>query len=525
MRSQVFPRSLPWHARQAGGRVCTLGAALVCSVVASFAVHAQPAELPGSTPHASATTAAAPTDAAVSPVDAYATFRSEFDAGRYVEAVAAAQRVLALAEQQANSPSAEDVQVALMNLGMTQNLAEDYLGAEATYQRAIKAIESSGRPLHARLARAHAGLASAYHDTKRHDLAVKSFDQAIALTRRHEGLLTDRQVPLIEKYIDSLTELGRYEEALTAQRYLLRIETRKHGASSIELTPRLEEIARWYTTVGAYDQARRLLKQTIEIIETAEGENSQRLVDPLLALAACNRKQMLDPATYASASADERSSRFGDPTAPLAASGYSAGMMAAEGERSLLRAAAITDAVPSPPPAQVVNVRTQLGDWYQVRQQSVRALPHYRVAWKAAEQITSKHEGKPYTEAIFGKPVLLHVVRPEAWDRNATKPPDTLEVRTAVVEATVEADGRVTDAKAIDDSGDERRGERSVRALTDTGRYRPRFERGEPVATTGVRFEQLWILTLPDKEPAAAPATSTPQPAEPESPPPARTGR
>ena len=461
-----------------------------------------------------------PAQATASSVDAYATFRREFDAGRYLEAVTAAQRVLALTEQQATSPAAEDVQVALMNLGMAQNLAEDYLGAEETYQRAIKAIQSSGRPLHARLARAYAGLASAYHDTRRHDLAVENFEQAIALTRRHEGLLTDRQVPLIEKYIDSLTELGRYPEALTAQRYLLRVETRKHGESSVALTPRLEEIARWYTSVGAYDQARRLLKQTLEIIEAAEGENSPRLVDPLLALAACNRRQLLDPATYEATGADERSNRFGDPSAAVP-SGYSAGMMAAEGERSLLRAAAIVDAAPTPSPAQVVNVRTQLGDWYQVRQQSVRALPHYRTAWKAAEQIAARHEGKPYTEAIFGQPVLLHVLRPEGWDRNATKPPDTLEVRTAVVEATVEADGRVTDAKVVDDSGDERRGERSARALVDTGRYRPRFANGEPVATERVRFEQLWILTLSDKEPATAPAVPAPSQAAAQEPPPA----
>jgi hypothetical protein len=56
-----------------------------------------------------------------------------------------------------------------------------------------------------------------------------------------------------------------------------------------------------------------------------------------------------------------------------------------------------------------------------------------------------------------------------------------------------------------------------VRALTDTGRYRPRFENGEPVATEGVRFEQLWILTLSDKEPEAAP-TPTPAPATPDQP-------
>jgi hypothetical protein len=85
----------------------------------------------------------------------------------------------------------------------------------------------------------------------------------------------------------------------------------------------------------------------------------------------------------------------------------------------------------------------------------------------------------------------------------------------------VEADGRATGAKVIDDSGDARRGERSVRALTDTGRYRPRFENGEPVATEGVRFEQLWILTLPDREPEAAPTPAPAIPAQPATEPPA----
>ena len=111
------------------------------------------------------------------------------------EAITHAGRVLELAKAQATTPTAEEVQVALMNLGMVQNLSADYVGAESTYLQVIQLIESSGRPQQDRLARAYAGLASAYHDGKRHDLAVKSFDQAIALRRRHEGLLTAQQVP------------------------------------------------------------------------------------------------------------------------------------------------------------------------------------------------------------------------------------------------------------------------------------------------------------------------------------------
>jgi len=465
-------------------------------------VNAQPAAVAPSGPEIAqpAPPAAAPASVA-SVTDAYAEFRRRFDAGQYVEAVDSARSVAELTERQATDPTAEDVQVALMNLGMVQNLAEDYSAAEATFQRVIGLIEKSGRPARARLARAYAGLASAYHDGKRHELAVQAFDQAIALTRRDEGLLTERQVPLVEKYIDSLTELGRYPEALQAQKYLLRIATRQYGETSVEIVPRLEQIGRWYASVGAYDQSRRILKQALGIIETAEGAQSQRLVSPLLALAACNRRQLLDPTQQQQDSADEAASRFNDPNAAVAMTSYSPGMLIAEGERALLQAAALTDATAEPPPMQVLNVRTQLGDWYQLRLQPDRALPHYRQAWLAATRISDKLEGKPYTEAIFGKPVLLHVVRPDGWNRYAGRAPDTLEVRNVVVEFAVDPAGRVQDAKVVEDSGDTKRAERTARALVETGRYRPRLEAGVPVATPEMRFEQPWILPLP--EPAA----------------------
>jgi TonB family protein len=134
--------------------------------------------------------------------------------------------------------------------------------------------------------------------------------------------------------------------------------------------------------------------------------------------------------------------------------------------------------------------------------QPERALANYTQAWTAAKRIAGKPSGPSATELVFGKPVLLQVVRPEGWDRNASKPVDTLEVRTVVIEATIDAAGRAIDAKIVDDSGDARRADRTLKALTETARYRPRFENGEPVVTQGVRFEQPWILELPKEEPA-----------------------
>ena len=99
-------------------------------------------------------------------------------------------------------------------------------------------------------------------------------------------------------------------------------------------------------------------------------------------------------------------------------------------------------------------------------------------------------------EALFGQPVLLQIVRPDGWDKFASRSPDEVETRSVILELTVNAEGRAEQVKVIDDSGDERRAEKTTDAL-ETARYRPRMENGAPVATTGISFTQPWILPLP----------------------------
>jgi Tfp pilus assembly protein PilF len=446
-------------------------------------------------------------------VDDYAEFRRLFDARDFAAAVAPARRVLESAQQQAKTPFDEEVQVAQMNLALAEYSAGDYVAAEASYLRAIELVESSGRPLSARLARANAGLAVTYHAAKRYDLAVQRFEQAVAMSRRAEGLLNTQQVPLLEKYVDSLTQLQRYDEAMQVQRYVLRIETRAYGENDPRIAPALERVGRWYTSIGAYDAARRLLKRAIEVVTKAEGGKSPQLIGPLVALADCNRRQLVDPAQQRLPSADEaRESMFHEVpgSTPLA---YSPNQLAVEGENALLRAAALADERTEPSPLQIADVRTRTGDWYQVRAQPARALPQYRLAWQAANKVAEKHEGRTLVEILFGQPLLLHYVRPESWNRYAGRPAGEIEVRSATVEVDVDAQGLVRAARLKDDSGDARRGEKSVDAA-QTARYRPRFENGQPVATPGIVFTQPWVLLIAPETPAesepAATATSKP---------------
>ena len=174
-----------------------------------------------------------------SSVDAYAEFKRLFDAGEHAAAVEAGRRVVALTEQE-QSEGTETLQVALMNLGLAQQLAGDYLGAEQSYLRAIALIEAAGRITSPRLARAQAGLATAYYSDRRYDLAAPALDRAVALSRRSEGLFNEDQLPLLAKQADSLTQLGQLEQALQARRYALRLVERKHGQRSLRFAKELE---------------------------------------------------------------------------------------------------------------------------------------------------------------------------------------------------------------------------------------------------------------------------------------------
>jgi tetratricopeptide (TPR) repeat protein len=474
---------------------------LLCVSAVSHAADATAPPAADLLPPVAAPTGPSPADAATAP-DPYPAFRAEFEAGRYTSAVPLARQVLERARQQAPQPEAEAVQVALMNLATTLYLAGDYVDAESSFREVIAMVEGSGRPMDARLARAYAGLAAAYHDADRHQLAIASFERALALSRRHEGLLNAGQATLLEKYADSLTQLGRYQDALQAQRYLLRVETRRHGEDSVELVPTLEKLGRWYASVGAYDPARRTLYRAIDIVEGAEGKSSPRLVGPLLALASTNRRQLLDPTMQAPD--PDRTGMFPEPLAGVPAPGSSPTALAAEGERALQRAASIAEQRTDLAPLQVAEVRLQLGDWYQIRGQPERALPHYRLAWQAGARVTDRVDGRRANELLFGKPVLLHMNRPDGWNRAAGRPPERVEVRNVVARLEVDAQGRVRSPELVDDSGDARRGERTLGAL-GSARYRPRFEDGAPVATPGVEFLQPWVLERSDEPAETAP--------------------
>lgn len=437
-----------------------------------------------------------------SPVDAYTEFRRLFDAGDYPAAVTAAQRVVGLTEA-ASAADPQNLQAALMNLAYAQRLAEDYVGAEASYLRVIELVEAKGRPTDPRLTRAYAGLAYTYHAARRYDIAVPAFETAVGITRRNEGLFCAEQLPMLEGLADSLTELGRLEEAQRVQSYRLRVGEKRYGRVDPRGIAIRVAVGRWYARIAAYDPARRMLEDALEELERELGPQDIALVAPLTALAECNRRQLLyplDPQVYG---ADpERFAMFHDPVTPLAQV-MTPRQLAVDGQRWLERAAAIVEQQQEPLPAQLADVRVQLGDWFQLLDRHDEALIQYREAWKAAQQVDGDHD--PLPQKLFGAPLLLHYDPPGFWDRYAGRPPEQIELRSVDIDLTVDARGLGTDPVVVNDAGDEYFVEAALKAA-ETARYRPRFADGEPVPTTGIRFSQPFMVLIETEEPAQAPA-------------------
>jgi tetratricopeptide (TPR) repeat protein len=442
----------------------------------------------------------------------YAALRAAIDARDYPAAIEHGRK-LVQAVRADPAATGEDLQTALLTLGAAQSLGDDASGAEQTYQEVIGLLEAEGHMTSPRMARATAGLANAYYDGKRYDVAADAYDRAIMLNRRNEGLFNEEQLTLLDRRADSLTAIGRFEEALQSLAYGMRIADRRFGAQDPRTLKRLEDLGRWYTRVHAYEAGRQALRSAVRIIEKRSGPNSPDLIGPLTGIADSYRRQLLDPDAMRESAESDRSSIMGDSNSSSGMPGRTPGLLATEGERALERAIEIVDRQAKPEPWQVADVRTQMGDWYQTRLQPERALPHYKLAWAAAGS-TPPVDGKPLRELLFGKPLLLHYTRATDWDRYAKKPPGEVVARTVEIELTVGADGRVRARKLISNEGDADMAEEALEAA-DTARYRPQFVDGNPVETTGVRLTQTYFEPIEQPAPTDAPGTGDGDKAEP----------
>nr|WP_255771608.1 hypothetical protein [Microbulbifer guangxiensis] len=359
-----------------------------------------------------------------------------------------------------------------------------------SYRERIEEMEAQYGAYGAGIDEQLVGLATALQRNGAHEEAISEFRRAMLINRVNEGLYSLNQVPMIENMIESQIALNQWEDANDNQQYLYWLHARNYGENDPRMLPVIDSLSRWH--LQAYKEekggtlfehlisATDLYSLAVDIITNNFGANDLRLVEALRGLKATNYYL----ATYK-----------GEPQEPVVVNANFGGgpdMDAARrtkldhyklnsfssGKQAIARIVDVYQKNPQSPPAASAKAKVELGDWYMMFNKWHSARETYGEAYQALWDNGATNQE---IDAIFGRPAALPALPMLEEDRQG------LADAYVTVSYDVTAFGKVRNieilhAEPADDVGMRSR----VRNALKRAKFRPRFENGEPVETTGI---------------------------------------
>ena len=436
-------------------------------------------------------------------MEAYAQFRSLYEAARFDEALPYAKRVVELSE---NDPEREhELPIAYNNLGATQYQLGDYEGATASYKQSLELLESTQGISSRRLIIPLAGLGAVHAAQGQHQVAAEHFDRALAVSRRADGLFNLQQLPLLEQAADSRYAFNDFSGAERERMYALKIAEQNFGYGDERTLPPLLELATFYEGLREFIAARMMYLRARDVAMQRPGYNPMA-VKALVGIARTHRLQYtMDPESLESQqpARDEvtgevigkvyRESRVPPPAADRT------GLKSAQIALDLLRS------TPNPPKDLMTDTLIELGDWFQATSRPAMSLPYYA---EAAGIFESQAALDPLAGNPLKEPRMVFYRPPVSASRGLNTLTAQYIIRKAVFSFVVSDTGQPLDITVVSTNMDESQLSQSTRAV-EKAIYSPRFAEGKAVATAGVTFTGEWYVELdPTKTPAAAPATT-----------------
>jgi tetratricopeptide (TPR) repeat protein len=398
----------------------------------------------------------------------YHEFRTEFDARKYSEALSLAQKLVAMTEEQ-YGPTDRSLAIPLCNVATTQYRLHDYKSAEETYLRTVKIVEDSGGGADRALLRPLHGLGATYFATHQYEDAALMLKRALDLSRNLDGLFNLEQMSILDPLIDSLAALDRNDDVERAFDYSVRVAEAAYGKSDLHVVQPLDRSARWQEKMGRYPTARILYARALTIAEQAGPGQAINTVEPLEGIARTYRLE------FVNSQADKTDKA--DVYAP-AQSADDRQRLNPDGERALLMALRVLE---SGDHMRRGTAFVELGDWYLSGGLQNRGLAAYRRAWQEFEQGGST--------AALAAPRQLAYRAPLAAVSRAKGDRDNLEEHFVEVSFTVSNEGRTSDVITTESDAPPAQ-QKAVLFAIRRARYAPRFEMGNAVETTGVRFRE-----------------------------------
>ena len=359
-----------------------------------------------------------------------------------------------------------------------------------------------------------------YQSEGRHEEAVDAFTRALQIKRVNEGLHGAGQLLILEQLIKSNIANADWEAVDRNYQQLLWIHKRNYDPGDPRLLPVVDTVGRWklkaykenLLDAGAtriIGESEKLFRDTITILERQYGENDPRLINPLYGRALTNYQYAIEVAntpqdefhgagsptrtqvicrTVPTANGGARricnTIRVPDPSYYASQSSnkdFALGQRIVAVGKALKQIVQIHEANPDLPKDSHARALVHLGDWNLLRGKKTTAYKNYKAAYGLLADSGDHQEA---IEELFGKPQNLPALRlplPEIDDKVEEE-----KTTTVLASFDVSRSGRAKNVQIIESEPPDATSARRKAKKTIRGRiYRPRFEKGEPVATVG----------------------------------------
>jgi len=368
------------------------------------------------------------------------------------------------------------------------------------YQASITALEQDHGAYHDQLSQELLGLGLSYRNQGQHSEAIAVFKRSLHISRINQGLHNSNQLPILELIIETNTALSAWEALDQNYHYLYWVNLRNYGANDPRFLPVLDRVGRWH--LNAYDlqskgsgiehllDADALYSHAVRLIEAHFRMESPRLIDALYGVALANYQlaahagdtnniQNTGP-SYGSGDRRSRLIKQEEARQELIYSSYR------KGKKAIQRIVDIYTNNPWMPAAAHANALMHLGDWYLLFNKSSTAMKHYE---QAQALVNRNSIDNVDVNNLLAHPRSLPAMQFPLPYKQEKDENESYVIASFDVTKTGKAKNiRIIESNPADSTSLHRRAKKTIKS----SRFRPRFENGEPVATSDVNVRYVF---------------------------------
>lgn len=356
---------------------------------------------------------------------------------RYTEALAIADTLIARTAEEFGESSLETAGV-YARVGAAQFGAGEHDRAARSYVRSVdlyRAIEGPYTPL---VIEPLTGLGDAYHASAEYLEAVSAYTEARTVSRRAYGLLTEKQIPLLDRLTLSLVSLNQPIEADQQQIEALRLVERNYPPQSPDALGAIYKYAGWLRDSGRFQEEREQYSRALRIIREHFGKAAPEQAPALVGIGNSFRIQRIPDS---------------------------------QGVGALREALGLLLAESDPNELAIAEVLRDLGDWEVAFSKAGYDGAEYRRAWQL---LGSVPDGDRLRDAWFNGPV--YVLREPISQRGLSFAEDAIDGHV-LVRFDLDALGRTENVAVVESKPPGFKDESVVRHVRRS-RFRPQLENG-----------------------------------------------